>query len=90
VLYNPIAQRDAWVNLDLLGVARSDNVVMINDSNAMKPIAVLTTVFLPGTFISATICRILSENSFANLLVDLWIKCSPDSRTDWRANLRVD
>ncbi|KAL7799753.1 nucleoside phosphorylase domain-containing protein [Trichoderma ceciliae] len=68
VLYNQIAQRDAWVNLDIARGARDDNVVMVQDSNAMKTIAVLTTLFLPGTFIavrpeSATTPRSLSANS---------------------------
>jgi hypothetical protein len=52
VLYNQIAQR-------LAEAARRENVIMTriaksskDDSTAMKTIAILTTVFLPGTFIS--------------------------------------
>ena len=65
VLYNQIAQRDAWVNLDIAKAAREDNVVMIDDSTAMKTIAVLTIVFLPGTFIAVSLHRIL-VGSLAN------------------------
>jgi hypothetical protein len=54
VLYNQIAQRDAWVNLSIAKATRDDNVVMVQDSNAMKTIAVLTTLFLPGTFIAVS------------------------------------
>jgi hypothetical protein len=69
VLYNQMAQRDAWVNLDIAKAAREDNVVMIDDSTAMKTIAVLTTVFLPGTFIAVRLHRILFKEFFANSLV---------------------
>ena len=55
VLYNQIAQRDALVNLDIAKATREDSVIMIQDSNAMKTIAVLTTLFLPGTFIAVSL-----------------------------------
>jgi hypothetical protein len=54
VLYNQIAQR-------LAEAARRDNIIMTriaksskDDSTAMKTIAILTTVFLPGTFVSVS------------------------------------
>jgi hypothetical protein len=66
VLYNQIAQRDAWVNLDIAKATRRDNVIMIDDSTAMKTIATLTIVFLPGTFIAVSLLTSLFKDSFIN------------------------
>jgi hypothetical protein len=69
VLYNQIAQRDAKVNLDIAKATRDDNVVMVQDSNAMKTISVLTTIFLLGTSIAVNFENTAPQNSSLILLV---------------------
>ncbi|TAQ88901.1 hypothetical protein B7494_g2778 [Chlorociboria aeruginascens] len=46
VVYNYMSQKDALVNIDIATETKKD-------SSAMKTIAVLTMVFLPGTFVAA-------------------------------------
>ncbi|KAF3218167.1 hypothetical protein TWF106_007761 [Orbilia oligospora] len=52
-IYNLIAQRDSKVNIELAKDSRMLAIASKRDSSSMKTIAVLTIVFLPGTFVSA-------------------------------------
>lgn len=51
-VYNLIAQRDVQQNIELARDSKSIAVASKRDSSAMKSIALLTMVILPGTFIS--------------------------------------
>lgn len=51
-LFNLIAQSDSLINVSLAKDSREMAVASKQDSSAMKIIALLTTFFLPGTFIA--------------------------------------
>ncbi|UKZ77752.1 hypothetical protein TrVFT333_005478 [Trichoderma virens FT-333] len=53
VLFNLIAQSDNLVNISLAKDSKEMAVASKQDSSAMKIIALLTTFFLPGTFIAS-------------------------------------
>ncbi|KAL6823922.1 hypothetical protein V8C40DRAFT_246843 [Trichoderma camerunense] len=53
VLFNLIAQADSLINVSLAQDSREMAVASKQDSSAMKIIALLTTFFLPGTFIAS-------------------------------------
>ncbi|KAL6858458.1 hypothetical protein J3F83DRAFT_750866 [Trichoderma novae-zelandiae] len=53
VLFNLIAQSDNLINVGLAKDSREMAVASKQDSSAMKIIALLTTFFLPGTFIAS-------------------------------------
>ncbi|KAH0499049.1 hypothetical protein TgHK011_006266 [Trichoderma gracile] len=53
VLFNLIAQSDNLINIDLAKDSKEMAVASKQDSSAMKIIALLTTFFLPGTFIAS-------------------------------------
>ncbi|KAJ4860426.1 hypothetical protein T069G_05414 [Trichoderma breve] len=53
VLFNLIAQADSLINVSLAQDSREMAVSSKQDSSAMKIIALLTTFFLPGTFIAS-------------------------------------
>ncbi|KAK4069936.1 uncharacterized protein Triagg1_6731 [Trichoderma aggressivum f. europaeum] len=53
VLFNLIAQADSLINVGLAQDSREMAVSSKQDSSAMKIIALLTTFFLPGTFIAS-------------------------------------
>ena len=53
VVYNFIAQRDNKLNIEVARDSKAIAAASKRDSSAMKTIAVLTIVFLPGTFIAA-------------------------------------
>ncbi|KAH8655074.1 hypothetical protein BGZ60DRAFT_385929 [Tricladium varicosporioides] len=52
VLFNLIAQADTKINIGLAQDSREIAAASKQDSSAMKIIAMLTTLFLPGTFIA--------------------------------------
>ena len=52
IVFSLISQADNMRNIELAKDSRSLAVASKRDSSAMKTVAVLTTVFLPGTFIS--------------------------------------
>ena len=52
VLFNLIAQRDANANIELAKASRTVALASQHDSESMKTIAVMTMVFLPGTFLA--------------------------------------
>ena len=54
VLFNLIAQEDTKVNISLAKDSREIAAASKQDSSAMKIIAMLTTLFLPGTFIAVS------------------------------------
>ncbi|KAL7950495.1 hypothetical protein V8C42DRAFT_306679 [Trichoderma barbatum] len=54
VLFNLIAQSDSLINVSLAKDSREMAVASKQDSSAMKIIALLTTFFLPGTFIAVS------------------------------------
>jgi Mg2+ and Co2+ transporter CorA len=54
VVYNFTAQRDSILNLETAKVTKELAVASKRDSSAMKTIAVLTMVFLPGTFLAVS------------------------------------
>ncbi|KAF2650926.1 hypothetical protein K491DRAFT_696890 [Lophiostoma macrostomum CBS 122681] len=51
-VYNFLAQRDARLQRDLAGISGQISQAAKRDSSAMKGIAILTMVFLPGTYIA--------------------------------------
>lgn len=53
-LFNLIAQVDSLINVSLAQDSREMAVSSKQDSSAMKIIALLTTFFLPGTFIAVS------------------------------------
>ncbi|KAL7939061.1 hypothetical protein V8C35DRAFT_290078 [Trichoderma chlorosporum] len=53
VIFNLIAQADSLINVSLAKDSREMAVSSKQDSSAMKIIALLTTFFLPGTFIAS-------------------------------------
>ncbi|KAK3990647.1 hypothetical protein QBC44DRAFT_358303 [Cladorrhinum sp. PSN332] len=53
VIYNMIAQQDSKANISIASDSKALAEASKRDSSAMKIIAILTTMFLPGTFISA-------------------------------------
>ena len=53
-VYNFTAQRDSILNLETAKVTKELAVASKRDSSAMKTIAVLTMVFLPGTFLAVS------------------------------------
>ncbi|KAL7960807.1 hypothetical protein V8C34DRAFT_275779 [Trichoderma compactum] len=55
VLFNLIAQADSLINVSLAQDSREMAVSSKQDSSAMKIIALLTTFFLPGTFIAVSV-----------------------------------
>jgi hypothetical protein len=55
VLFNLIAQEDTKVNIGLAKDSREIAAASRQDSSAMKIIAMLTTLFLPGTFIAVSL-----------------------------------
>ncbi|KAF2230834.1 hypothetical protein EV356DRAFT_579711 [Viridothelium virens] len=50
VLFNLITQRDATANIELAKDSRTIALASQHDSDSMKTIAIMTMVFLPGTF----------------------------------------
>jgi hypothetical protein len=54
VVYNFTAQRDSVLNLETAKVTKELAVASKRDGSAMKTIAVLTMVFLPGTFLAVS------------------------------------
>ncbi|KAK4460342.1 hypothetical protein QBC42DRAFT_229727 [Cladorrhinum samala] len=52
VLFNLISQQDSSVNIGLAADSKELAAASKRDSSSMKIIAILTTLFLPGTFIS--------------------------------------
>ncbi|KAL3487814.1 hypothetical protein BJX62DRAFT_240650 [Aspergillus germanicus] len=52
VVFNLIAQMDGTVNIELAKDSKEIAAASKRDSSAMKIVAVLTTVFLPGTFMA--------------------------------------
>ncbi|ORX95036.1 hypothetical protein BCR34DRAFT_608080 [Clohesyomyces aquaticus] len=52
VVYSLVAQRDSLLNLDVADASQMIAVASRRDSLAMKAIAVITALFLPGTFIA--------------------------------------
>jgi hypothetical protein len=55
VLFNLITQEDTRVNISLAKDSREIAAASKRDSSAMKIIAMLTTLFLPGTFIAVSL-----------------------------------
>jgi hypothetical protein len=55
VLFNLIAQADTKINIGLAKDSREIAAASKQDSSAMKIIAVLTTLFLPGTFMAVSL-----------------------------------
>jgi hypothetical protein len=53
-LFNLIAQQDNSVNLRMSRLQTDIAGASKRDSSAMKIIAILTTLFLPGTFVSVS------------------------------------
>jgi hypothetical protein len=60
-LHNRIAQEDNSLNYSLAADTRRIAAASRRDSSAMKTIAVLTTVFLPGTFVAVS-CRLWPDS----------------------------
>ena len=54
VLFNLISQQDSSVNIGLAADSKELAAASKRDSSSMKIIAILTTLFLPGTFISVS------------------------------------
>ncbi|PVH71641.1 hypothetical protein DL98DRAFT_503375 [Cadophora sp. DSE1049] len=61
VLFNLIAQEDNVLNVSVARDSKELAVASKRDSSAMKVIAVLTTVFLPGAFISTFVAMPLFD-----------------------------
>ncbi|RDW56689.1 hypothetical protein BP6252_14041 [Coleophoma cylindrospora] len=66
-IFNLMVQRDTQTSMDMAKLSRQDNLYMrdiaaatLRDSSSMKTIAVMTMVFLPGTFI----CSFFSMTMF--------------------------
>ena len=55
VVFNLIAQEDTKVNISLAKDSREIAAASKQDSSAMKIIAMLTTLFLPGTFMAVSL-----------------------------------
>lgn len=55
VVFNLIAQEDTKINIGLAKDSREIAAASKQDSSAMKIIAMLTTLFLPGTFIAVSL-----------------------------------
>lgn len=55
-VFNLIAQLDGMVNIGLAKDSKEIAAASKRDSSAMKIVAVLTTFFLPGTFVAVR-CR---------------------------------
>jgi len=51
-LFNLIAQEDNTINIEVARDSKEIAIASKRDSSAMKVVAFLTTIFLPGTFIS--------------------------------------
>jgi len=67
VLFNLIAQADTKINISLAKDSREIAAASKQDSSAMKIIAMLTTLFLPGTFVAVSLAihyllRIVDQN----------------------------
>ncbi|KAH0558726.1 hypothetical protein GP486_004630 [Trichoglossum hirsutum] len=81
VLYNLIAQRDSELNISVARDSRWIASASKKDSSAMKTIAVLTLVFLPGTFVasifSSTIFDFRSESILSNKFWIYWVVTLP-------------
>ncbi|KAH7323472.1 hypothetical protein BKA65DRAFT_69693 [Rhexocercosporidium sp. MPI-PUGE-AT-0058] len=52
-IYNIIAQRQNQINVDIAADSRKISAAAKRDSSAMKAIAIVTMLFLPGTFVAA-------------------------------------
>ena len=55
-VYNYIAQKDSKVNVEVARDSKEIAAESKRDSSAMKTIAVLTIIFLPGTFVAVRDC----------------------------------
>jgi hypothetical protein len=55
VVFNLIAQEDTKINISLAKDSREIAAASKQDSSAMKIIAMLTTLFLPGTFMAVSL-----------------------------------
>lgn len=53
-VHNLIAQRDSLRNIEIGKDTKEVAAASKRDSSAMKTIAVLTMIFLPGTFVSVS------------------------------------
>jgi hypothetical protein len=53
-LFNLINQQDSRLNMDIAQDSKELAEASRRDSSAMKIIAVLTTLFLPGTFLAVS------------------------------------
>ncbi|KAK6520846.1 hypothetical protein TWF506_001089 [Arthrobotrys conoides] len=76
-IYNLIAQRDSKVNIELAKDSRMLAIASKRDSSSMKTIAVLTIVFLPGTFVSALFAMPIlnwEAKSYSEVMTDkFWV-----------------
>jgi hypothetical protein len=54
-VFNLIAQEDTKINISLAKDSREIAAASKQDSSAMKIIAMLTTLFLPGTFMAVSL-----------------------------------
>ncbi len=59
-----IAQRDSITNIQIVSDSRALSDAALRDSSAMKTIAVLTTMFLPGTFVAVSYMPRLFDNHY--------------------------
>ncbi|KAK0661118.1 hypothetical protein DIS24_g2832 [Lasiodiplodia hormozganensis] len=72
-LYTLIGQRDSKLNLEMAHDSRRLASASKRDSSSMKTIAVLTTVFLPGTFIATVFGMPMVEYKSAQFWIYLAI-----------------
>ncbi|ORY00877.1 hypothetical protein BCR34DRAFT_606119, partial [Clohesyomyces aquaticus] len=75
-VYNYIAQRDARVQRELAQSASQTALASKRDSSSMKGIAILTMVFLPGTYI-ATLFTIPGMQTMRNNFSLYWAVTLP-------------
>lgn len=51
-LFNRISQKDSELNYGMAADTKEISIATKRDSSSMKVVALLTTIFLPGTFVS--------------------------------------
>ncbi|KAG8534040.1 uncharacterized protein KY384_000883 [Bacidia gigantensis] len=86
VLYSLISQKDSRVNLSVAEDSKKIAAATMNDSKAMKLIALLTLVFLPGTLVAVSIAISLKLHLLATDISLLGRQSSAQASLIFRAH----
>ena len=87
-IYSLIAQRDSILNLQVANGSNALADAARRDSSAMKTIAVLTILFLPGTFVAVR-CLFSTPIAIIKVLTRLPRHSSPCPCSTWRHRTRT-